>query len=73
MKPFARVTIAFGLLFATTYAAAQPPILEFCPGTVTGVSDQGVFRDLECSDRGQLILTSPATYQLDKNGNLIPK
>ena len=50
----------------------QPPVLEFCPGTVSGWSGTNYdSQDFVCDDIEQLLLSGPVTYKLDKNGNLI--
>ncbi|PHN03459.1 hypothetical protein CRP01_26000, partial [Flavilitoribacter nigricans DSM 23189 = NBRC 102662] len=50
----------------------QPPVLEFCPGTVSGWTTYNYgFQEFVCNDIDKLLLDGPASYKLDKNGNLI--
>lgn len=72
MKSIARIIIGFGFLTSASVASANAT-LEFCPGPVSGaVFDVSAgFRNFVCRDRHLLHLTTPGSYQLDRNGNLV--
>lgn len=74
---FKTIVCVLGIILSVNFAhAGAPPspipVLEFCPGTVSGWTvPQGGFENFTCSDRQWLFLRDGATYDLDRNGNLI--